>query len=970
MRAPTSSRLVFVLRLGLLFGYCMAVAITSSAQTLTTLVNFSGSDGNQPQYMQLLQATDGYLYGTTEFGGSTGHGTIFKMTTSGTLTSLYSFTAGNDGEYPAAGLVQGVDGNFYGTTRTGGAHCCGTVFKITPSGTFTTIYSFRGTPDGSGLYAPLVVGTDGNLYSTTGVGGANGSGMIFKITPSGTVTTLYSFCPQPGCTDGKTPYSGLVLAKDGNFYGVTNSGGSPGYGVVFKITPNGAYSVLHNFDFNNEGGNPRATVMQANDGNFYGTTYLGGSADSGTVYKLTPGGTFTLLFTFCRQLDCSVGGQPLAGVIQASDGNLYGTTTGGNTGHGTIYKITPSGTASLLYTFCTHQGCPDGNGPWGGLMQASNGYFYGTTNGGGAHNDGTIYSLTGSQLISTSTTLTTTPNPSNYGQSVTMTATVHAQNGSTPTGDVFFQSDGVWIGAAILNGSGVAVLNYSGLSMGTHSVRAVYQGQNGYADSTSNAVQQVVTLPLSTTTVTSTPNPSMSGQQVTITATVGPNGPPQPTGTVGFASNGSGISGCTSVVLNSGTAQCTTSALPVGTDTIVATYSGDANYGPSSGSVVQIVNPPPSAMQFVAVPPCRIVDTRRSNGTFGGPRISGNTARAFPLAQSGNPCGITADAVAYSLNVTAVPVATLGYLTIWPSGQGQPSVSTLNSLDGRIKANAAIIPAGSPDGSVSVYVTNNTDVILDINGYFKAADGSTLAFYPVTPCRVADTRHPDGPLGGPYLQAGQERDFPVLQSACGLPGTADAYSLNFTVVPKTSGGVAYLTVWPQGQTRPVVSTLNDLTNTVVANAAIVPAGTEGGVATYPSNDTDLIIDVNGYFAPQVGNGLSFYALTPCRVVDTRRIGNGQPFTEELTVDVEGSACGPPAISQGYVFNATVVPQGSLSYLTLWPDSVGQPVVSTLNALDGAITSNMAIVPNVNGKTDAWAAGYTQMILDISGYFAP
>ncbi len=381
----------------------------------------------------------------------------------------------------------------------------------------------------------------------------------------------------------------------------------------------------------------------------------------------------------------------------------------------------------------------------------------------------------------------------------------------------------------------------------------------------------------------------------------------------------------------------------------------------------------PQALQFVTLPPCRIVDTRNANGTFGGPPIPANSARSFPLSQSGNPCNIPSDAVAYSLNVTVVPITTLSYLTIWPTGEGQPTVSTLNSLDGRIKANAVIIPAGTSSGSVSVFVTNTTNVVLDINGYFIPSSSSTLAFYPVTPCRLVDTRNANGPLGGPYLTHGVERDFPLLESSCIPSGTnVQAYSLNFTVVPKTSGGVAYLTVWPQGSSKPLVSTLNDLTNTIVANAAIVPAGTggEGGVATYASNDTDLVIDINGYFAAPASGGLSFYALTPCRVIDTRHVGNGQPFSGELTVDVQTSPCGPPATSAGYVFNATVVPSGSLSYLTLWPDGENRPVVSTLNAIDGAITSNMAIVPNLDGKTDAFAQGTTQLILDISGYFAP
>ncbi len=324
--------------------------------------------------------------------------------------------------------------------------------------------------------------------------------------------------------------------------------------------------------------------------------------------------------------------------------------------------------------------------------------------------------------------------------------------------------------------------------------------------------------------------------------------------------------------------------------------------------------------------------------------------------------------MAYSLNVTAVPNAVLGYLTIWPTGEGQPIVSTLNSLDGRIKANAVIIPAGTPSGSVNVFVTNTSNVVLDINGYFTEPSGSTLQFYPLTPCRVADTRKADGDLGGPFLSGGQNRSFPVLESSCGIPDSAAAYSFNFTVVPKNGGILGYLTVWPEGQSKPLVSTLNDLTGTIVANAALVPAGTGGGITVYPSNDTDLVIDVNGYFAAPGSGGLSLYPLTPCRVLDTRK-ANGA-FNGELTVNVLNSPCGPPAASQAYVFNATVVPQGPLGYLTLWPDGESQPVVSTLNALDGAITSNMAIVPNQDGSIDAYASGTTQLVLDITSYFAP
>jgi hypothetical protein len=200
-------------------------------------------------------------------------------------------------------------------------------------------------------------------------------------------------------------------------------------------------------------------------------------------------------------------------------------------------------------------------------------------------------------------------------------------------------------------------------------------------------------------------------------------------------------------------------------------------------------------------------------------------------------------------------------------------------------------------------------------------------------------------------------------------GAGPAYSFNVTVLP-AAGGLDYLTVWPQGESQPVVSTLNDRTGTVVANAAIVPAGSNRMTAFYAhSNRTDLLLDVNGYFASPGQNGLSMYPAAPCRVLDTRQ-NNGQPFIGEKTVNVVSSVCTPPGTAQAYVFNATVIPPGSMPYLTLWPDGQHQPIVSTLNARDGSITSNMAIVSATNGAIDAYAAGLTQLLLDISGYFAP
>jgi YVTN family beta-propeller protein len=383
-------------------------------------------------------------------------------------------------------------------------------------------------------------------------------------------------------------------------------------------------------------------------------------------------------------------------------------------------------------------------------------------------------------------------------------------------------------------------------------------------------------------------------------------------------------------------------------------------------------------LQFVAMTPCRLVDTRPQDGGSG--PISGRTARTFNLPQlaQAQGCRDLSLAAAYSLNITVVPSGSLGYLTLWPTGEDQPVVSTLNSPDGRVKANAAITPAGY-QGEVSVYVTDTTNVVIDVDGYFAPAAPSTLAFYPLTPCRVADTRKSTFPhgLGTPHLTGKTARDFPVLSAtSCGIPDTAQAYSLNLTAIPYPRPGslLGYLEVWPRDQMpQNPVSTLNNPTGTIVANAAIVPAGTGGDITAYPSNDTDLVIDINGYFAPAGPGGMSLYPAAPCRALDTRKIGHGQPFSGTLTppMDVTASVCGPPSSAQAYVFNATVVPVGPLGYLSLWPDGETQPVVSTLNAVDGAITNNMAIVPTNNGKIDAYAGnGLTQLLLDISSYFAP
>jgi len=406
------------------------------------------------------------------------------------------------------------------------------------------------------------------------------------------------------------------------------------------------------------------------------------------------------------------------------------------------------------------------------------------------------------------------------------------------------------------------------------------------------------------------------------------------------------------------------------------------NYADGTVSVIAGVGA--SALQFISVTPCRLVDTRGANGEFGGPPLQAQQTRSFPIPQNTN-CNIPSSAAAYSLNVTVTPHGALGYLSVWPTGEDQPVVSTLNSTDGRTKANAAIVPAGY-QGAISFYVTDTTDLILDIDGYFAPVSGSTLAFYPLMPCRIADTRNPDGDLGGPYLMTKVNRDFPLLEATSCFPAGVNpvAYSLNLTAVPH--GFLGYLTVCPTpsdpSQNCPLVSTLNSYGGQVTANAAIVPAGVGGDIRTFASNDADLIIDINGYFGEPGSGSFSLYPVAPCRVLDTRASSGGNgPFQFELNppVDVLNSPCAPSSQSKAYVFNATVVPQGPLDYLALWPDGESQPVVSTLNSYDGIISSNMAIVPSGSyGEVNAYANpvnksdpnDVTDLLLDISSYFAP
>jgi uncharacterized repeat protein (TIGR03803 family) len=355
------------------------------AQTFSVLYNFGSNSGDpySPSYSGIVaQGRDGNLYSTAPKGG-TCCGAVFQITPAGKLKNIHNFTgSNNDGAFPQGGVTLGTDGNFYGTTYEGGSVTAGAVFKVTQSGTYTTIYSFTGGSDGAYPYAPPVEGNDGNFYGTTTAGGnttacGGGCGTIYKITPAGTLTTLHQF----DITDGYAPNGPLALGTDGNFYGTTTFGTSANAGVVFKISPTGKFTLLYSFD-STHGETPFGGLVQGADGNFYGTTIYGGTG-GGVVFKITRSGTLTVLHEMNGTTD---GARPFGGLVLASDGNFYGANAYGGTinsncadGCGTVFKITPKGAYSVLYKFDFTTGAAPEITPF----QHTTGVAYGDSSVGG-----------------------------------------------------------------------------------------------------------------------------------------------------------------------------------------------------------------------------------------------------------------------------------------------------------------------------------------------------------------------------------------------------------------------------------------------------------------------------------------------------------------------------------------------------------------------------------------------------------
>jgi len=379
-----------------------------------SLFSFDGTNGQYPE-LNLVQGFDGNLHGTTFSGGATSAcagycGVFFKLTPGGKETTLYTFCSQPDcadgGQPNNFGILAlGAGGDLYGTTYQFAANGAGTIFRITPDGALRTLYTFCGSScgDQGNSWTGVVRGPDGNFYGVTNDGGninnecfgseyfPSSCGLAYRVTPQGAFSVIYSFCSLANCADGGNPLTQLILGIDGNLYGITMDGGASGQGTVFQLTLGGKLTTLHSFNAVpcGNGFSPCAPLVQANNGNFYGTTGYGSGANgAGTFFEITPSGTFTTLYNFCSQTNCADGAYPL-GFVQGTNGNFYGAAGGGTLGGcGTLFEITATGTLTTLHTFAGSDGCNPA-----GLVQHTNGTFYGETGGGGTNNDGTLFGL-------------------------------------------------------------------------------------------------------------------------------------------------------------------------------------------------------------------------------------------------------------------------------------------------------------------------------------------------------------------------------------------------------------------------------------------------------------------------------------------------------------------------------------------------------------------------------------------------
>ena len=356
-----------------------------AAQTYSVFYSFDPANGDGSDPYGIVRDAEGNFYGTTSNGGAFFQGTVFKVNANGVGTVLHSFQGRGDGAYPTVAPTLDVLGNLYGTTTSGGSGNRGVIYKIDTTGAYSVLFQFTGS-DGMHPSSPLLIDPLGNLFGTTADGGPNGQGEVYQLTPNGRLHILHAFAPGG---DGESPREGALLRdRDGNFYGTTLIGGAHNLGTVFKISKDMTETVLYSFgSANADGALPYSDVIPDSSGNLYGTTQFGGDSGFGTVFKLSPTGVLTTLHSFAG----TDGEFPPAGLIRDPAGNLYGgTLEGGAFDRGVVFKVDPSGNEIVLHDFTY---APDGNAPRAKLVAASGGVIYGTAYAGGAHGAGAIFKI-------------------------------------------------------------------------------------------------------------------------------------------------------------------------------------------------------------------------------------------------------------------------------------------------------------------------------------------------------------------------------------------------------------------------------------------------------------------------------------------------------------------------------------------------------------------------------------------------
>ncbi len=753
--------------------------------TFAVLKHLGAADGHAPT-APLFLAGDGKLYGTTTAGGTNDLGTTFKVDFAGTLTTLHPIAAG-EGSTPLGGVVQGSDGNFYGTARDGGAFGGGTVFKMTSAGALTKIYDFGGSSTGYEPESGVLQANDGNLYGTTFWGGPGNFGTIYKLTFAGTRTIVHNFSGA----DGSAPWAKLIQLSDGKLYGTASRDGGSHWGTAFSVTLAGTFSLLHSFN-GTDGLGPRdaALVLRPADGMLYGTTE-GGGTGLGNAFKMSTAGAVTSIHAF----NLTDGAYPSDGLLLGTDGNLYGTTASGGAAvaQGNVIKITPAGAVTVLHEFNHTQGADDdGMWPVGGLIRATDGKFYGTTRAGGANTAGNVFRIDAAGTY----------------------ASIHSfsgSDGSEPYGNLLQASDGRLYGTTLTGGAHghgtVFSIDTAGTDFSSLHSLTLEEGagpRGGLIQASDGKVYGVTggggpgkagvvfRLTLAGCTPPAPPTagnngPKCAGQTLQLTAS-----------TIGGATYAwTGPNSFTSALQNPSIAAATTAAS--GTYSVRATVAGCTS---AAATTTATVNPLPSPAITAPSPLC--------------PNVTGQVA-SVPAAGPG---------ATYAWSIVN------GTIT---AGSGTRTITFSAGASGSVTLNVTVTSASGCASSGSLPIPISTSC------------GSASRFFPVTPCRLADTRNPTGPLGGPALAAGAQRSFP-LTGTCGVPAGTRALSLNVTITSPTSAGD--LKLFAAGTSVPVSTAISYRTGQTRANNAIAAPSTSGALAVYanqPSGTVQVILDVNGYF---------------------------------------------------------------------------------------------------------------------------